>query len=78
MSHNDMANLLDVYQALDPDASTKSTTYILQFLWRDLTSCCWAILHQQQSHGEQIYTWCCAGCGENFPCIWHQHVCPSL
>ncbi len=38
MSHDDMANLLDVYQALDPDAATKSTTYVLQFLWRDLTS----------------------------------------
>ena len=35
MSHDDMANLLDVYQA---DAATKSTTYILQFLWQDLTS----------------------------------------
>ena len=38
MSHDDMANLLDVYQALDQDAASKSTTYILQFLWRDLTS----------------------------------------
>ena len=38
MSHEDMANLLDVYQTLDSDAATKSTTYILQFLWRDLTS----------------------------------------
>ena len=38
MSHDDMANLLDVYQALDPDVATRSTTYILQFLWRDLTS----------------------------------------
>ena len=38
MTHEDMANLLDVYQTLDPDAATKNTTYILQFLWRDLTS----------------------------------------
>ena len=38
MSHDDMANLLDVYQALDPDAATQNTTYVLQFLWRDLTS----------------------------------------
>ena len=36
MSHDDMANLLDVYQSLDPDAATRSTTYILQFLWRIL------------------------------------------
>ena len=38
MTHEDMSCLHDVYQALDPDALTKSTTYILQFLWRDLTS----------------------------------------
>ena len=38
MSHEDMVNLLDVYQTLDPGAATKSTTYVLQFLWRDLTS----------------------------------------
>ena len=37
MSHEDMA-CLHVYQTLDEDATTKSTTYILQFLWRDLTS----------------------------------------
>ena len=38
MTHEDMANLLDVYRTLDADASTQSTSYILQFLWRDLTS----------------------------------------
>ena len=38
MSHDDMACLHDVYQTLDEDATTKSTTYIMQFLWRDLTS----------------------------------------
>ena len=38
MTHDDMANLFNVYQTLDPDAATQSTTYILQFLWRDLTS----------------------------------------
>ena len=38
MTHEDMANLLDVYQTLDAEAATQSTTYILQFLWRDLTS----------------------------------------
>ena len=31
MTHEDMSCLHDVYQALDPDALTKSTTYILQF-----------------------------------------------
>lgn len=35
MTHDDISCLHDVYQ---PDAFTKSTTYILQFLWRDLTS----------------------------------------
>ena len=38
MSHEDMACLHDVYQTLDEDATRKSTTYIMQFLWRDLTS----------------------------------------
>ena len=37
MTHEDMS-CLHVYQALDPDALTKSTTYMLQFFWRDLTS----------------------------------------
>ena len=27
-----------MYQTLDPDGLAKSTTYTLQFLWRDLTS----------------------------------------
>ena len=38
MIHKDMSCLHDVHQALDSDALTKSTTYMLQFLWRDLTS----------------------------------------
>jgi hypothetical protein len=38
MTHEDLPNLLDVYQTLDSDVSTQSTTYVLQFLWRDLTS----------------------------------------
>ena len=38
MTHEDMANLLDVYQTLGAEVATQSTTYILQFLWRDLTS----------------------------------------
>jgi hypothetical protein len=36
MTHEDMACLHDVYQTLDE--KTKSTNYIMQFLWRDLTS----------------------------------------
>ena len=38
MTHEDMANFLDVYQTLDGDAENQCTTYIIQFLWRDLTS----------------------------------------
>lgn len=38
MTYEDMPCLHDVCQALEPDASTKSTMYMLQFLWRDLTS----------------------------------------
>ena len=36
MTHEDMACLYDIYQSLDE--KTKSTNYIMQFLWRDLTS----------------------------------------
>ena len=36
MTYEDMACLHDVYQTLDE--KTQSTTYIMQFLWRDLTS----------------------------------------
>jgi hypothetical protein len=32
MTHKDTANLMDVYQTLDADTATQSTTYILQFL----------------------------------------------
>ncbi len=38
MSYEDMSCLHDVYQGLTPDELSKTTTYILQFLWRDLTS----------------------------------------
>ena len=38
MSHQELASLTDIYQLLDPEYRSKQTTYILQFLWRDLTS----------------------------------------
>ena len=38
MSEKDQASLLDIYQLLVDDRHTKMTNYILQFLWRDLTS----------------------------------------
>ena len=38
MSHEELATLTDVYQLLDPECRSKQTTYILQFLWCDLTS----------------------------------------
>ena len=37
MDHKDMSSLTDVYQLLDGD-NVQQTSYILQFLWRDLTS----------------------------------------
>lgn len=38
MSPEDMSSLHDIYMAYDEEAKTEQTTYILQFLWRDLTS----------------------------------------
>ena len=39
MTSDDQASLLDIYQFLNEDgAGTLQTSYILQFLWRDLTS----------------------------------------
>ena len=38
MSAKDMHSLHDIYQILDEESSDKNTSYILQFLWRDLTS----------------------------------------
>ena len=38
MTSNDLASLNDVYSLLQPSQSSKQTSYILQFLWRDLTS----------------------------------------
>ena len=38
MSYEEMSSLMDVYQSISSDARVKMTTYIVQFLWRDLTS----------------------------------------
>lgn len=37
MDHQDLCSLADVFQLLDDDR-VKQTSYILQFMWRDLTS----------------------------------------
>ena len=38
MTEEAQASLHDVFQLFDKDHHTKQTSYILQFLWRDLTS----------------------------------------
>ena len=38
MTHDELASLCDVYAVLQPDYRKQQTTYILQTLWRDLTS----------------------------------------
>ena len=38
MTTEDQASLHDIYRTLDGTESTRQTSYILQFLWRDLTS----------------------------------------
>jgi len=38
MTHDELASLCDVYTTLSPDHRTRQTTYVLQTLWRDLTS----------------------------------------
>ena len=38
MTSKDMSLLVDVYQLLQTPQTTAQTSYILQFLWRDLTS----------------------------------------
>lgn len=38
MTHDEMSTLCDVYQTLHPDFREKKTSYVLQTLWRDLTS----------------------------------------
>ena len=38
MSLDDMSSLHDAYQLVDETYASKQTSYILQFLWRDLTS----------------------------------------
>ena len=38
MSPDEMSSLHDAYQLVNEDTATKQTSYILQFLWRDLTS----------------------------------------
>lgn len=34
----DMASLHDIYENVDEDEECNKTDYILQFLWRDMTS----------------------------------------
>ena len=38
MSSSDMASLHDVYEGIDGEEECRKTEYILQFIWRDLTS----------------------------------------
>ena len=38
MSSEDLKSLHDVYEGLNVEEECQKTTYILQFLWRDLTS----------------------------------------
>lgn len=38
MSSDDFSSLHDVYDGLDVNEKCQKTTYIMQFLWRDLTS----------------------------------------
>ena len=37
MTHSDLATLSDVYEKVDEEGASK-TTYILQFMWRDMSS----------------------------------------
>ena len=38
MNSDNQSSLADIYQLLDGDRAAQQTSYILQFLWRDLTS----------------------------------------
>ena len=38
MTHQEQALLLDIYKYIDNTKGTEQTSYMLQFLWRDLTS----------------------------------------
>lgn len=38
MTNKDMSSLVDVYQLLQTPQTPAQTSYILEFLWRDLTS----------------------------------------
>ena len=38
MSHEELSSLCDVYKSIDPEFRQKKTSYVLQTLWRDLTS----------------------------------------
>lgn len=38
MCSEDFASLHDVYEDLDEDEKSQKTTYVIQFLWRDLSS----------------------------------------
>ena len=38
MSSDDFSSLHDIYDGLDVNEKWQKTTYIMQFLWRDLTS----------------------------------------
>ena len=39
MTSDDLLSLNDIYKILRDPGANKQTSYILQFLWRDLTSC---------------------------------------
>ena len=38
MTHEELSTLCDIYQTLNSDFRQKQTSYVLQTIWRDLTS----------------------------------------
>ena len=69
MDHHYMCSLADVYQCLESDKASQ-TSYILQFLWRDLTSSFDIVGPYFQVNGKQVFTWLYSGNIEVISITW--------
>ena len=75
MSSDDQSSLHDVFQLFDNDHRTRQTNYILQFLWRDLTSSFDIVGPFFTSHGTIEGKFVCACVMESIKLFQVQKTC---
>jgi len=86
MTYDEQASLLDIYKYINSSQASQQTSYILQFLWRDLTSsydivglntfiasCVFETIKLFQCHGLKTSLLICDGAASNLSTIKATH-----